>query len=52
MADFVAEVGCEGEMGRCGSILRKSVAARCLRSGDLYAVDATLTTLQQQVTLR
>jgi hypothetical protein len=34
----------------------KSVAARCRWSGDRYAVDATLTTLQQQgavqVTLR
>ena len=57
MADFVAEVGCEGAMGYCGPILRPSrLPVCCRRSGDRYAVDATLTRLQQQgavqVTLR
>jgi hypothetical protein len=52
MADFVAEVGCEGAMGRCGPILRPSRLP--LAAGG--AATATLTTLQQQdavqVTLR
>ena len=53
MADFVAEVGYEGEMGRCGPILRPS---RLPLAAGGAATAAQLTRRQQQgavqITLR